>query len=381
MVEWVTSNDTTRETWRRLREFANLDIAEEAIARVHGPPTPQTLDNYRKQARQIRASILQAAEYFDAAHATSLSTRPNHLYYGLTSLASSMMLLLGDGTRSFDALRKDGRNMRHGIGFTTACTAKSASVGLSLLQQSHITIEARGHFANWYSVLPAESPVPGLVRDERESPHRRLMIEIGTHPKPAFEDISGSKHTILGLMSRLPDLYPDLLPYRTAPAASRINKSFTLSPKGTFATCIVHNAHGPAQLDAILDRFQFDIGTIPNVVAKVFPSGASIHVRVSLGEKPRFRWPDARTDMAQNEIMYAEDVSTPEIVDQYLSAFALSMLCRYYPDLWFSCLDSNCKAAQLVEAWSSVAAHKAPMLALSILTGRVVIVSSQKNPL
>jgi hypothetical protein len=105
-MEWITTLDVHRETWRRLREFANPEFATEAIASVHGAGNSRTTADYRKQAVQIRASILQASEYFDAARSSSLVTSPNHVYYGLISLASAVMLLLGDGESSFDFLRK-----------------------------------------------------------------------------------------------------------------------------------------------------------------------------------------------------------------------------------------------------------------------------------
>jgi hypothetical protein len=377
MIEWVTANDVSRETWRRLREFANVDIAADAIAAVHGPPTPKTQDNYKKQARQIRASILQAAEYFDAAHSTSLFTRPNHLYYGLASLASSMILLLGDGSRSFDALRKDTRNMRHGLAFTTTSTSRTASVGLNLLEEGQIAIQSDGHFANWYSLLPRDYPVAGRIH----TPRRVEIGIIGNQPKPEFAHFSGSKQPLMSSMKYLPDLYPDLRRYGVPIAASRVSKELVFNDRGRIIHCAVHGASSQKDLEVILERFLFDMDSIPDLTYEMAGNGIALRVRIPEGKVTRWQWPDSRVDMTGEEWMYAADVSAPEIVDLYLSAYGLSMLCRYYPDLWFSCLDSNCKAAQLVDAWTNVAVNKSPMLALSILSRRPVIISTQRPPI
>jgi len=96
-MEWILTDDIRRETWRRILEFANQELALEAIVRLQGPSNDgSTQSNYNKQARQVRVCVLQAKEYFDAAEASSLYTSPNHAYYGAISLASTMMLIFGD---------------------------------------------------------------------------------------------------------------------------------------------------------------------------------------------------------------------------------------------------------------------------------------------
>lgn len=98
-MEWITSENTYEESWRRLLEFANVELAMEAISGFHGEPTKSTLPNYRKQAEQARVALLQAREYFEAAKASSLYTQPNHLYYGSVALSTACMLIRGDGTK------------------------------------------------------------------------------------------------------------------------------------------------------------------------------------------------------------------------------------------------------------------------------------------
>ena len=51
---WITTDDVLSEVWRRLLEFANLDITIESIIKRHGPAlTKSTEQNYKKQAKRI----------------------------------------------------------------------------------------------------------------------------------------------------------------------------------------------------------------------------------------------------------------------------------------------------------------------------------------
>src|SRR5664279_4155213 len=121
-MEWVTTSDVRRESWRRLLEYSNEDVAKEAIEKWHGNADRRTRANYKKQASQIRATILQAYEYFQAAEGSSLYTSPNHLFYGALSLASAVMLTRGNGAFSLDALRANSKNKNHGLEFSTGAT-------------------------------------------------------------------------------------------------------------------------------------------------------------------------------------------------------------------------------------------------------------------
>jgi len=48
--------------------------------------------------------------------------------------------------------------------------------------------------------------------------------------------------------------------------------------------------------------------------------------------------------------------------------FCFSMLSRYYPDIWMKTIDSNVRAAELVNEFLNVAYRKMPNLILDQLT-------------
>jgi hypothetical protein len=69
--------------------------------------------NAKKQAKQIAACVRQAEEYFRAARAVSIVTRPLLLYYGCSALASAQILWKGTGDVSLDKMRAD--HGEHGL--------------------------------------------------------------------------------------------------------------------------------------------------------------------------------------------------------------------------------------------------------------------------
>jgi hypothetical protein len=186
-VLWIVTDNIYKETWRRLLEFSNTDFTLTDITARHGSANSGSeKSNYRKQAAQVRATILQAKEYFDAARSSSIFTSPNHLYYGFVALSSTMMLLLGDGTRSLDRLRQEKTNAHHGLVFSTGCTSSTAVSGLSLLENTFAEILERGHFGNWYSVLRDREPILATHRLHNETLISVNRISAGFYPIRLF---------------------------------------------------------------------------------------------------------------------------------------------------------------------------------------------------
>jgi hypothetical protein len=79
-------------------------------------------------------------------------------------------------------------------------------------------------------------------------------------------------------------------------------------------------------------------------------------------------------------ILYAEIIDTHEFVDGYRAAFGLSMLSRYYPDLWVRCLESHCIAAKAIEHFVFVMIKKFPIMALGHLANDDIVISNHMPP-
>jgi hypothetical protein len=110
----LASDNMPKTCWSRIRRFHNVTYVKDLICNLHNVAHEQA-KNVQKQAEQIRYCLTQAKEYYDAAQAVSLATKPVLMYYSLMSLALAEILMKQDGGSSLDKAR--GQNAHHGLSF------------------------------------------------------------------------------------------------------------------------------------------------------------------------------------------------------------------------------------------------------------------------
>lgn len=385
-MRWIVTDDIYVETWRRLLEFANIELTLEEIARRHGTPTAKSAkQNYLKQATQARVCILQAKEYFDAARSSTLFTSPNHAYYGAIALASLMLLVLGDGTKSLDYLRTDSRNNHHGLNLSNGCSSRTATEGFTLLEQTQVEILQHGHFGNWYRVLPTRGKVYANIRRSQGQGETASVnyLPAGGYNVPSYPSVQGQKYSILSLLKYLPDLDSELLRFGLAAPRSRTTHEIRTAHDGEVVhEWRIHGCRTTQERDELLSKFSVvsrysdalscigTDGTTGGIVRLAFRAPAEIG----------FTWPPCRETLSHDTISYADAPETHEVVDLYLIAYQLSMLSRYYPDVWVSFIESHCKGAKLVERATELLIKKLPILVLSMLSAEETVVSTHRPP-
>ena len=383
MIQWITTSNPSKECWRRLLEFTNAEYAVQVIESLHGEGDSKSdKSNYNKQAQQIRASILQAKEYFDAAERASVITSPNHLYYGMVSLSSAVMLLRGDGRFSLDRLRQDPSNRNHGLDFTTSATRVTCREGVSLLETSRVRTRNSGHLVNWLRCLPpAHSYVPARVVIHTSSQTASQRIEgFGAR---LSENVLPDAGALLELMRPLPDLLETLLRFGVDSHASRMSIEVNTSVDRSISRTQVflHRASSSAALAALLDQFLFCSSMTERVAWEVTESAAVITFDKPSGCVENYKFPDTRLSENGALIAYAYDLKVPEFVDAYRVAYGLSNLARYFPDLWVSSIESHCRASKLVERFVEVYLTKAPKLALEHMIQQAIVFSTSEAPI
>ena len=383
-MQWIVTDDIYAETWRRLLEFSNIDLTIDEIVRRHGEPlTNSDSNNYRKQAQQARVCVMQAKEYFDAARTSSLFTSANHSYYGAIALASLVMLILGDGKNSLDVLRSDNRNCHHGLNFTTGCNSKNATKGIQLVEQSYVEILSHGHFSNWYKALPPEGSVYAIVQEVCGPISIRNMKAIGGFKTPPLINLSGTKKSLLNILKYLPDLDSDLQRFGISTIRSRTNHEVISQNDGSVThTWRIHDCRTMDELDSLLDNFLIEprYSECIGFQGAENRNGGIVTIKFKSSESIGFRWPDSRETLNHNTISYSNTVEMHEIVDLYMVSYQLSMLSRYFPDIWISCMESQCKAAKLIERSIEIILKKIPILTLSMLVGDEIVISTHLEP-
>lgn len=383
-MRWIVTDNIYAETWRNLLEFANVDLTLDTIVRLHGAPKDKSeRSNYNKQARQARLCVLQAKEYFDAARDASLFTSPNHAYYGAISLASLCLLLRGDGRSSLDALRADPRNNHHGLRLTTGCSASTATAGISLLEQSKAEVLNHGHFGNWYRVLPKRGNVYAFIKQDHGRTGSLGYLPAGGYDVPDLNALVGRSSTILELLKYLPDLDRDLDRAGVQFPRSRTRHDIEVTKEGVNKqTWILHGCRTLNDLEALLGRFSVSAAHANAFDAIVDEARRTAIITLQFQQPTEIglTWPTARETLNHDTISYAAEIDTHEVVDLYLVAYQLSMLARYYPDLWIACIESRCRGAKLIEKAAELVVKKLPILMLSMVSPEDVVISTHREP-
>lgn len=164
----VRTGDRSNYAWSNLRKYQNVDYVHDRIIKLHNLPLKHH-DIARKQAQQIRYCVIQAREYFSAAEAVSIATKPNLLYYGIMSLALCEILFKQDGRSSLDKAREQNRH--HGLTMTAAATREKELAAAARKLKSvplEIAGERRGTFAIWHKTA-REHPFCGQKTDQHET--------------------------------------------------------------------------------------------------------------------------------------------------------------------------------------------------------------------
>jgi hypothetical protein len=382
-MHWIVADNVYDEAWRRLLEFANIELTIEDIINRHGRPKKGDQENYRKQAQQVRVCVLQAKEYFEAARHSSLFTSPNHFYYGMVALSSMAMLILGSGSKSLDYLRRDSKNSHHGLNFSTGCDSSQAAKGLLLVEKSWATILPAGHFINWYSTLPAR--VDHYVSQTKKFPggSSTSLAACGGTSTAAVSRIIWRKRSMLELLSFLPDLYFDLKRYGISVACAKTSHEIICPDSSTVLHhWLIHELSDPSRLHELLDAFSVPPRHVEQLSYNAIDGDRvwKVSFVYNTPGEASFKWPTSRETAHHDSISYAAEIDTHEVVDCFILAYQLSMLSRYYPDLWISCLESRCKAAKIIERTVDLLISKAPVMMLSLIWAGGITISTHQAP-
>ena len=143
----------------------------------------------------------------------------------------------------------------------------------------------------------------------------------------------------------------------------------------------IHGAGSIEELELILDHFSVPEDKNDKLIRNVSSDGSSCIVTLMHEEEFHFSYPSYRETINNEKIIYAtSQLNRHEIVDAYLSAYGLSMLSRYFPDIWVGCLESHCKAAKLIERLLFILIQKAPVMTLALMRSDDFVISTHRPP-
>ncbi|NMT62192.1 YaaC family protein [Marinobacter orientalis] len=381
-MEWITTDNVEKETWRRLLEFANDEFSIAKIEERHGPINKKNEKNYKKQATQIRLCLLQAKEYLDSCRNSSLITSPNLLYYSSVSLCSATMLINGTGNKSLDYLRAHGKAKNHG--FSKVVEEKNFSEKTNLLNQVFLKIEKEGFFKEWYETMPkTEAQHTQFIQSDLDQGTLTGITSLGSSTFVSFEAFLDQAVSLIDLIKRIPDLSEDLRRLGIETPNSRMSEMIVNNNGHLQRSWNIHNCYSEAHLNGILSEF----------VVHENPEKISFKTQISSNKKSaivsisykndtplKYSSPESRWTTQGRTYCYPGGLEVPEIVDCFGILYLLGMICRYYPDLWITTIDRHAISSKIIENTIETMKQKFPILALEILSKDRIVISPHLAP-
>jgi hypothetical protein len=370
-------------------ELADTEMGQRLI-HLEWPDLKGERSNIRKQARQVRYCVLQAREYFTAAQHVGTATRPNLLYYGLSSLAYAIILLRGGGEYSFDYMRSHGKG-HHGLDLTGVPKAGASpdDAAAALRARPHLRRGVpAGTFADLVVFL---RPEPVFVRQRvlhANAANREFALYGATAP-PSRASLVADEYTFASLTSSLPDLLDAwrFTGHGFCLGTCVVNREYFAGSVQRTTTLIINGSNVDAQ-DQILSGIQFPSGpaSILCTALEVQPFDQAMIIRyVDTAE-----WPTPSLTSAAHardgslKLFRGREIGTnwlPPLAAAYALLFQLSMLVRYHPDIWMRAVEERSIFSLLVEEVIDQLARDLPVLAAEQVFGEKVFRPSEASSL
>lgn len=324
--------------------------------------------NVTKQASQIRFCLTQAREYREASQAVSLSTKPVLLYYSIMSLALAQILMNGDGRSSLDQAR--GEHAHHGLVFSAGMAPKNSqdleSTANLLIARPMISDgRRRGTFELWCQ-QSQEDPLAGN-HVKTDGPLQRSGFEIiMASPDKHFCRLDTQGISLLNCSESLPMLRTNIY-HRNRTLRAAISRTSSLV--GQQLRLIMHPHFPQEDLDAVMDRFEFDANLVNRINIQQGESGFILSIDDSGENLEHMYFPPACTWTGDEIRFLPATHRLNEFAYIYIGLYILGNYARYFPDRWMHDVEQGSPLSLLSEQFMSLADARMSLLTLSELSG------------
>jgi hypothetical protein len=368
----VIASKDAQTSWKSLKRFQNVAFVAGQIESIHNVQATHRR-NVVKQAEQLRYCLVQAAEYFEAARAVSLATKPVLLYYGTMSLALAEILFKQDGGSSLDAAR--GQNAHHGLTFHLSGQPPKTQK----LDESALLLKARplvkdegervGTFELWHR-SSREAPVCCVrtFRLERGSQTGPAVIATGADER--FPVLEETGLTLLDCFQSLPSMRAILGQLSIGSRLVRARIELEVHGDNSFGfKLIVHPGYAPTNRELMpLLHFGADLVDHIDVVEM---DRTSYIVKISAGAHlPQLRLSLPRSFQSKADELFfcTRHPALNEFGFYYLAIYMLGNYARYHPEAWMSDVEKCTELATAAETFIAAVEERVPLLALSELS-------------
>lgn len=372
-IKRVRTRDVSVYAWANLLKFQNISYVSSLICNLHSVTDKKQIENTRKIAEQIKFCLSQAREYFDAAKAVSLATKPVLLYYSLMSLVLAEIMLKRGGDYRLSKLRE--KHGSHGLKFALSGSLSnkdSASILMSSLtaRQELDSIDCpRGTFEVWRQGA-RETPIGAFIENSllngtKNTGYGAVLFPADDAPRMLpSEGIS-----LLECFQNLP--YLDQCLQESGQNIDMIRASVSVlrsenQPLEQLTICI-HPNH-----QELLDKFGELIRLAPSKVQeleiKEAPSGYVLNLMLDRLDPIIKGFPYGICLTDRDVYFSCSDSMLGEYGYLYVAFHICGNFARYHPDLWLKHIEDSTGLAAAIEQLCSSALERVPLLALSEMT-------------
>ncbi len=368
-VKTAASRDIQDYCWSRISKYLNIEYTAGVIAQLHGLGVTHE-KNAKNQAEQIRFCLLQAREYFKAADAVSLATRPVLLYYGVMSMALSEVLLKQNADSRLEKLRQN--HGCHGLTLAVAAVPKIQDV-LSLASSNlvaKIQVDKvgapRGTFEVWRRSA-RESPIGGIHTEYIGHGITRgpRLLMIGADAP--LSEISNAGISLANCLAELPYMGDSLASHG---ASTNIVKGTLASEKINDGNHITRLTIHP-QSKQLIDKFERLVKCSPAMVNAIevldYPNGYALNIH-NIADADFLSLP-ASISINEDEVYFScSERLMNEFGYLYMALHICGNFARYYPDVWLRHVEKSSSLALAIDELCMHAIDRLPLLHLSELS-------------
>jgi hypothetical protein len=370
----INTQNVAEFAWAGLRRFQNVQFVQNHIIALH--KLEKKDHKYaKKQAEQIRYCLIQAREYYDAANAVSLATKPNLLYYCVMSLVLAEILLKQTGDSSLDRARKEHRH--HGLELRLRSVPGNLddltdiSSSMTAIPLMHADGTGFGTFELWHRSC-RELPLAGNKTDTLPSGTASSYSALLIPNDERLPRIPNEGVDLGNCFRSLPGMMDFLRSHGISSGVVRgkVTCQQNSTPPDFLSnfTVTIHPGERGA-VDSFFENVYFSPDAVDRVNFVEISSGGIIKWTEGVTTGRGIRQLPNGSNINQDEF---HCWPTPQPLNEfgyiYLSLFIMGNYARYYPDKWLKDVEQNSFLALAVEELIRNVESRMAILALSEMT-------------
>ncbi|GIL41048.1 YaaC family protein [Roseiterribacter gracilis] len=324
----------------------------------------------RQISSEIGSCISQADELFTAAAAVSLRTKPLLIYYAVMNLAAAMVLLREPARWSLRQLREV--HGHHGL----ELRVNKQKGNRPSLEDLNIKPVRNGTFAIWQAGAHEYPLIGEKMTYYGNNNYEKSRAIILTPDENLLGPLRGEGISLADALALIPALGPLVAESGRTPLHVRSRISIEVHEKAqsepdVHLSITLHP--GPAtSIEKCASLVRVSATASERLEITEYRAGFSLKLNVAEApeDRPLMKMPQGVSMTGENTFFCVDFIELNEFGVLMIALYAAGIYSRYYADYWSVDVAQHSEIASFIERLCEEAVYRAPLLALSELSGR-----------